>query len=118
MSPLEAALYVFVLSGGDRPLTCTLRTDSDVTCSNGVSVYEAAEGTMRLSTGPQIRKTPQGDLVFSTGLTVQRTGAGWMRFSSGLQVRRIASNLYRFDNGYVCIGASAQEARCIRSEMK
>lgn len=115
MNPLEAALYVFVLSGGNQPLTCMLRTDSDVTCSNGVAVYEAADGALRLSTGPRIRRTTDGGLHFSTGLTVNRTGAGWMRFSNGLQVRRTAGNLYRFDNGFACIGLSAQEARCLKS---
>lgn len=114
MNPLEAALYVFVLSGGNAPLTCTLRTDSDAICSNGISAFEAADGAMLLSTGPRIHKTAEGGLVFSTGLTVQRTSTGWMRFSNGLQVRRTAGNLYRFDNGYACIGVSAQEARCLK----
>ncbi len=114
MNPLEAALYVFVLSGGSQPLTCTLRTDSDVTCSNGIAVYQAADGAFRLSNGPLVRKTADGDLSFSTGLTVLRTSTGWMRFSNGLQVRRTAANLYRFDSGFVCIGVSAQEASCLK----
>lgn len=114
MNPLEAALFVFVLSGGGQPLTCVQRTDADVMCSNGISVYGSSDDVLRLSTGPRIRKTADGGLEFSTGLTVQRTGTGWMRFSNGLQVRRAAANLYRFDNGFACIGVSAQEARCLK----
>ena len=114
MSPLEAALYVFVLGGGAEVVACTRRTESDISCSNGITVHESDDRTLTLSTGPRIRKTADGGLAFSTGLTVYQTGAGWMHFSNGLQVRRAGGNLYRFSNGFTCLGVSPHEARCLK----
>ena len=114
MNPLEAAVFVFILSGGSEPLTCVQRASAVAMCSNGISVDESPDGTLQLSIGLQVRKTADGGLDFSTGLTVRRTSTGWMHFSNGLQVRRTAINLYRFNNGFDCIGLSAQEARCLK----
>ena len=87
MNPLEAALFVFILSGGSEPLTCVQRASAVAMCSNGISVDESPDGTLQLSIGLQVRKTADGGLDFSTGLTVRRTSTGWMHFSNGLQVR-------------------------------
>jgi hypothetical protein len=111
MSPLQVAVIIMVLQGGNTSFTCNLQPVEGVTCSNGLSAMPLDADTFVLSNGIKVAPGPKGTLVLSNGITAARGSAGWIRFSSGLDARREGRHV-KFSNGAFCDQPADAQAIC------
>ena len=111
MSPLQVAVIIMVLQGGNGAFTCKLQPAQGVSCSNSLSAMPLDADTFVLSNGIKVAPGPKGTLVFSNGITANRGSAGWIRFSNGLDARRQGRHV-KFSNGATCDQPDDVQASC------
>jgi hypothetical protein len=88
LAPLEVLIYALVIAGKPEPVTCDLKPDKTVVCSNHMSAVEDTRaGGMVFNGTVKVQAARDGRLLFSNGITVMRSSAGWIKFSSGVEAQ-------------------------------
>jgi hypothetical protein len=118
LAPLEVLIYALVIAGKPEPVTCDLKPDKTVVCSNHMSAVEDTRaGGMVFNGTVKVQAARDGRLLFSNGITVMRSSAGWIKFSSGVEARKDVSggrNTFLVAPDLVCTETSETQAACHR----
>ena len=120
ITPIEVLIYALVISGKPDVMSCDLKPNQSVQCSNGVTaIADRTVGGMILTIGGKetvkIQAARDGQLLFSNGITAIRLPSGWIKFSNGVETRRDTSGVYNaflVAPDWICSEVDMNRASC------
>lgn len=120
ITPIEVLIYALVVGGSPAAISCDLKPNQSVQCSNGMTAVEdRTVGGLILTVGGKetvkIQAARDGRLLFSNGITAIRLPSGWIKFSNGVETRRDTSgvfNAFLVAPDWVCAEVDMNRASC------